>query len=81
MHQRLVKLILAGVVAAILTLGPAQAFHKGVVHGGGAGEPTEIQTLDNIDWLYQSPSTLPTAAAPTIQAEWRLRLPPLTSQT
>jgi len=31
------KLSLAGVVAAILTLGPAQAFHKGVVHGGGGG--------------------------------------------
>lgn len=41
----LTKLSLAGVVAVILTLGPAQAFHKGIVHGGG-GDGADVKT----DW-------------------------------
>lgn len=41
-------MIFAGVVAAILTVGPAQAFHKGVVHGGGGGPGEDIQTLDSL---------------------------------
>jgi hypothetical protein len=36
----LAKLSLAGVAAAILTVIPAHAFHKGVVHGGGGGVKT-----------------------------------------
>ena len=35
MFLHLTRLSLAGVVTAILTSGPAYAFHKGVVHGGG----------------------------------------------
>ena len=45
MYIHLTKLILAGVVAVILTVEPANAFHKGVVHGRG-GEA--IQTLDSL---------------------------------
>ena len=50
MHRYQTKLLLAVVVPMILTLGPAHAFHKGVVHGGGGGGPGEsIQTLDGLD--------------------------------
>ena len=37
--------------ALILAAGPALAFHKGVVHGAGAGDPIEIQTLDSLNCL------------------------------
>ena len=50
MYRYQTKLLLAGVVAVVLTVAPAQAFHKGVVHGGGGGGPGEsIQTLDGLD--------------------------------
>ena len=51
MYQHLTKLLLAGVVAVILAVGPANAFHKGSVHGGtppGEDPPIEIQTLDSL---------------------------------
>ncbi len=45
MHQHLMKLFLAGAVAVILTVGPAQALHKGVVHGGGGGPGNSADLL------------------------------------
>ena len=50
MYQHQTKLLLAGTLAVFLTMGPAHAFHKGVVHGGGGGGPGDpIQTLDGLD--------------------------------
>jgi hypothetical protein len=46
MYQHLTKLLLAGVVAVILSAAPANAFHKGVVHGGGGGPGEPVET----DW-------------------------------
>lgn len=39
MYKHLTKLILAGVAAVILTVEPANASHKGVVHGAGGETP------------------------------------------
>ena len=47
MYQYLTNLFFAAVVAVVLPVGSAHAFHKGVVHGGGGGET--IQTLDSLD--------------------------------
>lgn len=63
MYRYLTKLLLAGVVAVILTVGPAHAFHKGSVHGGtppGEDPPVEIQTLDSLSpcALDEVPKTL-----------------------
>lgn len=53
MYRYLTKVFLAGVAAVILTATPANAFHKGIVHGGGGGgggeDPVPIQTLDSLD--------------------------------
>ena len=64
MYQHLTKLFLAGLVAAILTVGSAQAFHKGVVHGdGGDGPATDTQTqLDAILNLFEPKLVFVTAA-------------------
>ncbi len=49
MYRYLTTLLLAGVAAVILTATPANAFHKGVVHGGGEAPGDPIQTLDSLD--------------------------------